>query len=279
MSFPYTVYLSPEQVLQETSVQRLPLGTRGIDEEGRSFRYTQNGATALVANRIVVAAAESPWSTATDVVFSSVYAAGATQVNIGGEATAALGLGTAVDDFKDGWLVVNSTDITYNQSVRIKSHAALASSTALGSANKLNLYPPGLPKLTATSTGLVKLVANPYKKVIVFAGAAQVVGKGDARGQGVPLFAVTASYYFWLQTWGPCLVRAGGSGGSVPADRAGQNAYLSTGDTGSYGAHSTWAITDTATAEYQSFVPKVGVIMTAAPAATFYSMVDLQFAP
>ena len=96
---------------------------------------------------------------------------------------------------------------------------------------------------------------------------------------GVPLFAVTASYYFWLQTWGPCLIRAGGGGGSVPADRAGQKAYLSTGDTGAYGGHSTWAITDTATAEYQSFLPHVGVIMTAAPAANFYSMVDLQFAP
>lgn len=277
--FGYTVNLSPEQLTQQSSTQRLPLGTRGITEDGRVFHYAQNGATALVAHKIVVSAAESPWSTATDVVFSSTYAAGTTQVGIGGEATAT-DFGTAANDFKDGWLLVNSTDTTYRQQARIHSHpVGLASSTALGSANVLNLYPPGLPLAAATSTGLVKLIANPYKKVVVFAGGNQTIGKADARAQGVPLFAVTASYYFWLQTWGPCLVLSGGGGAKTAADRAGVEARLSTGDTGAYGSAGETVLDDTSTAVLQRELAPVGVIMTASPAANFYSMIDLKFAP
>ncbi len=299
MSFPYTVYLAPEQERQTTSAQKLPLGTRGVTEDGRAFRYSQAGATELIAYQIQQAAAESSFTTATDqrIYYGPSGAtdrytkAGTTQVLIGGDAThtvggATVGMGTAANDYKDGWLFIGCTSTggvatDYMQAVRIHSHPALASSTALGSGNYIYLYPPGLLRTVSTDTFVsVKVMASPYKKVI-----ANAITTNVAFNYGVPVGVtpcmVTASYYFWLQTWGPALVLADAAGGArSPADIAGIKATVSSGTTGAYCppiAGSTSITTDTGLTSYH--VPSIGYIMTAPPAASNYTMLMLQIAP
>jgi hypothetical protein len=282
MAFPHTVYLAENDIKVTSSTQRFPLGTRGVTVDGRVFRYAQNGAVALVAHRLVANAIEGPWTTGTYTHFANVpgtsggFAAGTTQVYIGDTAT---GSATA-NYYKDGWLIVNSTDTSYTQMVRINSHAAISSATQASSPGVIiNLDPgTGLNKAGVTDTGLVKLVANPYRAVVVAIGGT-AVGLTNVP-LGIPPVAVTASYYFWLQTWGPALGRTGSGGLGISADRSGMQVWMSTGDTGAFGGGTTSNVyTDTSTAAGQFFMAPIGSVATAAPAENFYTVVNLNLAP
>ena len=276
MSFPFTVYLNDVKVRDTKTAKQFPLGTRAVTVDGRIFRYAQAGATDLKAHMLCISAAQGPASTATDQVFYAAYAAGTTYLKMALSTVALPAL--AANYFEDGYLVVNSTDIAYNQIVRIKANETLVSSTALGQLTGIWLDPDGLAKLVDTSTALGKLVANPYKKVVV---------STDANGPGYPLgvtpCAVTASYYFWLQTWGPALAHAG-EGMSASIDKQpGKSLFWSTGSTG--------GVAGAVTASASGYVPadtdsgfareigKVGNLMTAAPAANFFHMLNLTLAP
>ena len=278
MSFDTDVKLDLRQILIESATKTHELGTRGQMEGGRVFRYAKAGATALVPYRLVSGPAETPFSTATDIAFYSAYAAGSTYVKIGGQATDTQS--ATADSYADGWLLVFSTDTAYCQFASIHSHSALASSTALGSANDVWLKFPGLQKTVATDTSMVKLIRNPYGGVIVQAGGPASVG-APRYPMGVPQFAVTAGYYFWLQTWGTTLIRGQGGGEETTADKAGVLAILSTGDTGGFSAPSTGlAWDDTSSGHFaQTHLAPIGIIMTANPADNFYTLVNLTLAP
>ncbi len=287
MSFPTTVYLSEEQITQTSSTQTLPLGTRGCAEDGRVFRYAQAAATAIKANRLCISLNdEGPASTATDQRLYSAYAVGTTMVQIY-LSTIALPVLTA-NYFKDGYLMVNSTDVAAYQVCPIHSNEALTSATAAlgtaGAGNTVWLKQPGLKKLGDTDTGNVKLVRNPYKGLVI-----STVANGPGVPIGVTPVAVTASYYFWVQTWGPTIAFAG-EGVSATIDKAaGLPMYWSTAVAGGVGGASTGstacgstsgnappADTDTG---FAFAMGKVGTLMTAAPAANMYCMLSLTLAP
>ena len=271
MAFPSTIQLSEEQILETTSTQKLPMGTRGVTYDGRVFRYAQAGAVALTAHKLVISPVETDISTATVQVFYEAYAVGTTFVKIDSATEAAAGV------FKDGWLVVNSTDATYNQVVPIFTNEALVTSTALNQLTGVYLKKPGLKKLTDTATAIAKLVQNPYKGVLV---------STDANGPGTPIgitpCAVTASYYFWVQTWGPAMAHAGEGAEASIDKKAGFPVSWSTGSTGgvagmqqSTGGNSDPAVTDSGFSSYN----QVGVVLTAAPAANFFHLIDLRLSP
>jgi hypothetical protein len=273
MSFPTTVYLSREEVVKTSSSQQLPVGTRGVTVDGRIFRYARNAATALALGRLCYSPAEGPWTTGTYTHFSYTYAAGTTQVYINDTATGS----ASANDFKDGWLVCNSTDEAHNQMVRVYSHAALVSAAAANTTGvAINLEIPGLTKAAVTDTALLKLVANPYRNVVVFAD--QVEGFPV----GVTPCAVAASYYFWVQTWGPCLVRSDTGILSAADKRPGLAVYVATGGTGavcltdaSTGGDSHGIGTDSG---FTIGIGAVGNLITCAPADTFHAMVMLKIA-
>lgn len=276
MSFPNTIALSPEQEIATTTTQQLSLGTRGTTDDGRVFRYAQAGSTALTAHKLMISAAQGPASTATDQVFYSAYAANTTYVKLA-LSTVALPV-LAIDYFKDGWLVVNSTDVAYNQAVQVDSNEALVSSTALGQLTGVWLTKPGLRKTVDTATALGKLVANPYKLV---------VASTDANGPGYPLgvtpVAVAADSFFWLQTWGPCLAHAG-EGISASIDKQpGKPLAWSTGSTGGVAgkvtASASGYIPDDTDSGFSRSIGGVGTLITAAPAANFFHLVHLTLAP
>ena len=280
MSFPTTVYLSEEQIQSTSSTQKMPLGTRGCATDGRIFRYAQAGATALKAYRLCISAAEGPASTATDQVLYSAYAVGSTMAQIY-LSTIALPVLSA-NYFKDGYLMIESTDTEIHQICPIDSSEALNSATAAagtaGAGNTVWLKPPGFKKAGVTSSGLVKLVANPYKLVVVSTDA-----NGPGFPVGIPPVTVTANYYFWIQTWGPTLALAG-EGISASIDKGqGKSLFWSTGSTG--------GVAGGVTASASGYVPadtdsgfaremgKVGTLITAAPAASFFHMINLTIAP
>ena len=278
MSFPTTVYLSEEQIIETSSTQKMPLGTRGCASDGRIFRYAQAGGTALGQYKLCISAAQGPASTATDQKLYSPYAVASTIAQIY-LSTIALPVLSA-NYFKDGYLMIESTDTAVCQICPIDSNEALNSATAAAgtaaAANTVWLKPPGFKKLGDTSTGLVKLVANPYKLVVV---------STDANGPGFPVgvtpIGVTANYYFWIQTWGPTLAHAGEGVASIDK-QPGFPVAWSTGSTGgvgglqqSTGGNLDPAVTDSGFSSYN----RVGTLITTAPAASFYHMINLTIAP
>jgi hypothetical protein len=102
------------------------------------------------------------------------------------------------DQYKEGYLLVNDgtgEGIMY----RIAGHAAAALSSGLD----VYLEEPLIVALAVTTE--VTLVANKYKGVIVVPSAATAGGVPT----GVSNVAVTAAYYGYLQTGGPCAMLSG----------------------------------------------------------------------
>jgi hypothetical protein len=128
-----------------------------------------------------------------DIVVGAVSAIGATTVTLTSTANLAAAPLSTADGIAEGYLYAND-EAGEGQCYKIKSHAALS-----GTANSVfTLYDP-LTVAFTTSTQ-VGLAQNPYANVI--ATAAVLTGMCV----GVAPIAVTASYYFWAQTGGPCAV-------------------------------------------------------------------------
>jgi hypothetical protein len=275
MSFPTTAFLTEENIVATTSSQRFPLGTRGATQDGRIFRYAQAG-EALVAYELVQGNAEFPPSTSTEGYFVSPYVAGSTMIQMAQDSTS--GSSLVANYYKDGYLIVNSTDVSVRQSVPIHSHGLLSSGSATSpavAAQYVYLKLPGLPKAATTDTGPAKLVANPYKYVIT----SSILANPGGVVLGVTPVAVTTLYYFWLQTWGPCLCQAyGGSATAIDITPA-HPIFRSTATEGAV----TRALGSTeSSSTFGGWAPlagKIGDLMTCAPVDTFFCVVNLKMAP
>lgn len=183
--------VNPDPYAQSIT-QEFPLGTKLIEGE-RVWRYAKNGAGTPAAGDPLTAATILNAAADLDVVVDAASAIGATTVSITSQAAIAC----AANYFKEGYLFVNvGTGLGY--SYKIKSHTALVSTTA---GTIVTLYDP-LVIAVATSSSKVGLRKNPYDTVI--ASAAVVSGAPI----GVTPRVLTASYYFWCQTGGPCAVKA-----------------------------------------------------------------------
>lgn len=180
-----------------SSTQKYPLGTK-LDLGDRVFRYALMGSGAAgVAGNLYESAAKGSMGTTT----AEGLTAGTDASADGTTAYATLPNGGSdaivVNQFKDGYLVVATGTAASDgrgQTFKIKSHAAAAKNTKV----TLTLYDP-IPVEIDTSEVTVSLIANPYYKVII-----SPAGAMTGVSVGVPLAAVTASYYCWLQTRGPC---------------------------------------------------------------------------
>lgn len=192
----------PRQGIYETSeTQKYVLGTVLKTEDGRSYRYAQAGGTALIAGNILTSAAIGGATTT-----AQTNLAIATSGVVGdpfGYATISTTTQPA-DTFRDGYYCVEATTAANGRGTMYKlaSHGALTAAS-----QKLN-FADGetLRVATLAGTSTVRLVANPYKKLVQSAATTAV---GAVMG-GAPL-AVTANYFFWCQTWGPFNALAAGA--------------------------------------------------------------------
>ncbi len=213
MSFPFTVPLTPREVVTSSSIQRCPLGTRGATADGRIYRYAKNGATALVKSYLVQSeAATTAWENSTASYLSTAFLTelGTTYIPstcnyLHLTATGDTALTVAKNYYKEGWLWVNGTSTSAGQKIKIGSHnVASSGSTGLGSTGGqlIVTFESGFAISENLDTAAtIAMQKNEYDKVIVVPTTAtnQILGVPDCN--------VPANYFFWLQTWGICAVR------------------------------------------------------------------------
>lgn len=167
------------------------LGTKGISDDGRVFRYVKAGAVDLVAGNVL----QGPAIVTTHLANTPpAVAIGATSFTYTPGAT----LGT-VNQYAGGIMQVDTTPGNgYNYT--ILGHPAFALSTAF----TLTLRDPIQVALTTSSR--VGLIANKYNGVIQFP-----VTTATGQVVGVATYIISANQFGWVQTKGLCSVLISGT--------------------------------------------------------------------
>ena len=191
MSFPTDIYGAEGEQWNTYSDQRHVLGTRLILQDGRTFRFVENGGTLLVAGNVIQA--EAPGANFDELVVPSAAAIGSETV------TVTLGSSAAtVDLFAEGYLFVED-DAGESFLYPVRSHPAAATPASL----VVTIWNSIQVALTTSST--VLLLKSLYKDVIQM----PTTGTGDI--VGVAVSPIAADEYGWIQTHGPCGVLTDGT--------------------------------------------------------------------
>lgn len=179
----------PPNPYAESITQQYPLGTKLIQAE-RGWWYCKNDSTALNIAAPLQGAARLHAEQDDDIVVGAASAIAATTVTLTSTANLAVTPLNTVDGFKEGYLIVND-EAGEGQMYKIKGHEK-----ASGTDNFIvTLYDPLTIALTTSSQ--VGLIQHPCSNVV----ASKAVMTNIFAG--IPLIAVTASYYFWAQMMGP----------------------------------------------------------------------------
>ncbi len=184
MSLSGGMTLHPNDTRTITEDQELPIGTMGVTKDGRAYRYTEAGGTALSPGKLTVTAAQI--ANHENIAVAEPAAVGDFKVTVTLGATAA-----TANDYADGYLVVNDAageGIAY----AISGHPA-----ADASANLVITLSEEI-KVALTTSSQVSLQKNPWKDTII-----SVADQLDMP-VGIPNVAITAGYYGWTQTKGVC---------------------------------------------------------------------------
>lgn len=184
--------IAEQGIMQESSVQKFPLGYKLPLADGRTFRYCENASVALAAGKLV----GSPLSAAERD--DAINAAAA--VAIGATSFVFTAVGTiAANDFKEGFAhIVNDTGEGLQYKIKSNTAAAAASDYTV------ELYDPIVTALTATTD--VILTKSLYKDLIIAPDDVLYI-------VGVPTIPVTADFFFWAQSGGVAMVLINGSTG------------------------------------------------------------------
>ncbi len=198
MGFPGSVLLNQGDIYKQTSDKRMPLGTRGYTRDGRVYRYARNGASALVVAKPVQSSVPVTGAQAQHY-FYTVASCGDASFSIRQGTSNSL---TSANYYADGYMRVEA-GTGAGQQIQIKSHTAGATSATMVTViahdgEALTADCVATANSTATGVGFIK---NPYDCVLV-----TPLTTATAPIVGIPPRAVTAAYYFWLQTWGPATV-------------------------------------------------------------------------
>lgn len=170
------------------------LGVRAVTGDGREYRLSQVGATALVAGKLYSEAAQITNHHNLTPVAAAVGATSVT-VTLGGTAATA-------NQYLNGYLLVEADGGSGGLAglmYQIGGNPAANSSASL----TVQLNDP-LTNLITTSAK-VTLIPNQYSGIIISAAAA------TGNPVGVAVFAATASYYSWIQTLGPAAILSDGA--------------------------------------------------------------------
>lgn len=172
---------------------KYPLGTQLVLQDGRKFRFFENGGTTAVIGSVFGSAA----ILTTDQDMTP--AAGAVGDKL---ITFTHGAATTVQNFfAEGFVFVTITP-GFADHYKVNNHLALASAVA---GDVVNLDIGMALRRAITTTTRVSLQAHPLSgTVIVAATIAQTP-------MGIPVVAIAANKFGWLQTAGPCAVLCAGT--------------------------------------------------------------------
>jgi hypothetical protein len=157
--------------------------------DGRCFYYALDGGSGLTVGKLNFSRATVSGHEDVD---TSAQAIGSKAVTVTPATTKVL-----ANEYAEGFISVRETT-GQGQIRKIKSHPSAASAAAC----VLTLYDPWTTAITTSEQA--DLIHNPFYKVTESATEEQLPA-------GVPLITVTASYYFWNQTWGLASVLQNGS--------------------------------------------------------------------
>jgi hypothetical protein len=195
-------------LLTNESVASTTLGSRGVSNDGREYRYAKVGDTALVVGYLQ----QSPVEITNHQGLTPAAAAlGANTISITLGATAA-----TANQYAGGFMVIETTpDVGYVY--RIASNPAISLSTA-GTFTLDDV----IRGTAITTTTRVDLYPNPYNGVIINPSTA------TSAPVGVAVTAITAAYYGWIQTRGQGAVVADANALVVGTNIAASNATAGT---------------------------------------------------
>ena len=210
-------YTPDQDIYEESVTQKHKLGERLVVGD-RAFRYILNSANAQTAG---LGAGLSMTSEDTVTV-----AHGVDTFDV--DVTAA---SIVANQFAEGYLAVDEGTGVGN-TYKIRSNDATGGAAGSGKI-RCKLY-DGLATAWAVANTDVTLISSPYYKAIV------APTDGIIMPIGVPLIGLTASYFAWVQTWGPCGVKvdaATGGGAAIDeriavlsTNHAGQVMFVGTAD-------------------------------------------------
>ena len=169
----------------DSTEQKHPVGTIGVTNDGRTYRYAQAAGTALDPGTLCVA---PDITTNHEDLAVNTFAVGDRSINVTLGATAITG-----NEYQEGF--VNITDgkgegIMY----KIKSCPATASE------GTVTVYLEEPIRVAAVAATTVTLYRNKFRDVVVADGT-----QADLP-VGVPNVEIAANAYGWLQTGGPCSI-------------------------------------------------------------------------
>ncbi len=190
----------PPDPLAQSATQQFPLGTKLINGE-RVWRYAKNSASALtVIGTPVQGPAAIHADVEDDIVVAAssgeTYAIGSHTITLTSTANIAAAPFSTANGAKEGYVYING-GAGIGQCRKIKSHAAASGTSTF----LVTCYEPWTvaPIAGDSECGIAE---NPYSNVVATAAVC------TAPVLGVAGLAVTASYYFWIQSGGPCAVTA-----------------------------------------------------------------------
>lgn len=177
----------PQGIYEQSEASLGQIGTvRRVG--GRTFVYAKDSGTGLAQGKLNIQPTAVP--NHQNVVAQAIAPVGVKEVAVTLGATL-----TSRNQYEDGYLFITDAD-GEGTGYKIRSNPAAALSTTL----TLTLYDAIHEALAVTSECC--LIPNPYNGVLL-----SIADQLDTPA-GVALNAITANYYFWIQTGGPCAVLA-----------------------------------------------------------------------
>jgi len=208
---------------EESATQKGPLGARRALNDGRVFRYAEFTAVAVPAGNLVAPDVTSQFVGETDNT-SSVNSAGTNSEQSSGatrlyfQDTSLITAANSDDVLAGGYLHMLHSE-TGGYTYRIKSNAYAAATSVL----TVDLYDPTVE--VVDSEAEFAITGNLYQNITI------ANMDTDDAVCGITVRNVTASYYAWVQTWGPATVLADESNAATPVEK-GSIAVLSDGVNG-----------------------------------------------
>ncbi len=188
MSFPRRVHGTENEAFNSYTVEGPPVGSLMVVEDGRTFRFSECGAsTALVVANLNQG--EVPSADFADEL-AAAAAAGDTVLTDVGATTGSM----AVNALKEGFVYTSGTKEL--PLVRVRDNTKITLSATTGT---ITLYNPIPTAIVAGST--ISYFKNPWRDVI-----AKPASANTAMLTGVCKIALAVNAFGWLQTSGPCSV-------------------------------------------------------------------------
>lgn len=181
----------PQGLWEESSTKKLMLGTIRQLSDGRKFVYCSATAAALTAG-CAVSKAVAPQACTVAAADALINLVGSRKVTLTLTGTPTANL------YEDGYMILTAgTGI--GECYKIKGNTA----DDVPASGRCTFYLYDKLKTThVTATTTVAVYQNPYKNVLINPAVANKDATTAEKVLGVTQRPVTASYYFWAQTWG-----------------------------------------------------------------------------